>query len=106
MGSDTIAIHVEGDMEPGEYILRAPLRNTLTSEQKEKAARTAAHLLMTHNSESDAVQDLTKIIAWSLGMDSHTTPFAALEALIQQGLEKGSLDSLSLPLPTGNAQRR
>jgi len=105
-GSDTIAIHVEGDMEPGEYILRAPLRNTLTSEQKEKAARTAAHLLMTHNSESDAVQDLTKIIAWSLGMDSHTSPFAALEALIQQGLEKGSLDSLSLPLPTGNAQRR
>jgi len=63
-------------------------------------------LLMTHNSESDAVQDLTKIIAWSLGMDSHTSPFAALEALIQQGLEKGSLDSLSLPLPTGNAQRR
>jgi len=104
-GSDTIAIHVEGDIKPGEYILRAPLRNTLTSEQKDKAARTAAHLLMTHNSESDAVQDLTKIIAWSLGMDTHTSPFAALEALIQQGLEKGSLDSLSLPLPT-NAQRQ
>jgi ParB/RepB/Spo0J family partition protein len=92
---------IEGDLQPGTYRLVAEsgagedlTGEKLTGEEKERAARAAAQLVMALGPETDAMQDVARVVAWALGTGKD--PFSALETLFRRGLEDGSLDTLSL----------